>query len=123
MMNQDNLARLFNHDDRPVAVGHGEVIQLPVEKPVHYGKKRGQKSEVFAYDLEDMAKILGYFSGNGTAKDGPYTMNVTGGTLTADCTFDFPITVLSQSVRADRSDHSASHPENGAAHNPAIHAV
>ena len=65
MMNQDNLARLFNHDDRPVAVGHVEVIQLPVEKPVHYGKKRGQKSEVFAYDLEDMAKILCYFSGNG----------------------------------------------------------
>ena len=64
MMN--NAARVINvfGDDNIHVVKQAEVIDLPISKPVHYGKQRGQKSEVFAYELADMAKILGYFKSN-----------------------------------------------------------
>ena len=64
MMN--NAARVINvfGDDNVHVVKQAEVIDLPISKPVHYGKQRGQKSEVFAYELADMAKILGYFKSN-----------------------------------------------------------
>lgn len=59
MTNTAENLRFFTTDEPTVAV---EIVQFPRENVEHYGKKRGQKSEVFAYDLADMGKMLGYFA-------------------------------------------------------------
>ena len=55
-----NVVRLF-HENQVEHIGT-EVIELPTEKHEPRGKKRGQKSEVFAYDPTDMAKVIAFFA-------------------------------------------------------------
>lgn len=55
-----NVVRLFR-ENQVEHIGT-EVIELPTEKREPRGKKRGQKSEVFAYDPADMAKVIAFFA-------------------------------------------------------------
>jgi len=57
---EGNVIRI--HPDQVTERHEAEIIDIPREYHEPRGKKRGQKSEVFAYDPADMAKIIGYFS-------------------------------------------------------------
>ena len=62
IVTEGNVVRI--HPDQYTEQQEAEIIELPVEQKEPRGKKRGQKSEVFAYDPTDMAKIISYFSEN-----------------------------------------------------------
>lgn len=62
IVTEGNVVRI--HPDQESSLREVEIVNLPLEHREPRGKKRGQKSEVFAYDPADMAKIISYFSEN-----------------------------------------------------------
>lgn len=63
IVTEGNVVRI--HPEGTEQYRDAEIVELPVSQREPRGKKRGQKSEVFAYDPADMAKIIAYFSENG----------------------------------------------------------